>query len=224
MRRAYRSSRTSILPKSPFRPAAARMLIIFRHHTDAALPMNWECNRKFQIFKSRRHSSTWEQGTACLEDCCRTTARRTSSSCRSDFLAHGKHSIRAGYEYEWTNWPLLDPGFSKGLLLDSWVPNGLARLRAATLGRSGMWVACSAWKASPAQHRGITHFYDVHNQSAYVLDDWKVSSQPHDQRGLALGVSTGYLATDFGRLTQVWLERMAEWRRRRTVPHLMGQA
>ena len=28
----------------------------------------------------------------------------------------------------------------------------------------------------PGEH-GITHFYNVHNQDAYVLDDWKVSSR-----------------------------------------------
>ena len=31
--------------------------------------------------------------------------------------SHGKHSIRAGYEYEWTNWPLADPGLQQGLIL-----------------------------------------------------------------------------------------------------------
>ncbi|MGA8767948.1 MAG: carboxypeptidase-like regulatory domain-containing protein, partial [Candidatus Acidiferrales bacterium] len=31
--------------------------------------------------------------------------------------SHGKHSIRAGFEYEWTNWPLEDPGLQQGLVL-----------------------------------------------------------------------------------------------------------
>ena len=31
--------------------------------------------------------------------------------------SHGKHSIRAGYEFEWTNWPLSDPGLQQGLML-----------------------------------------------------------------------------------------------------------
>ena len=31
--------------------------------------------------------------------------------------SHGKHSIRAGYEYEWTNWPLIDAGLQQGLML-----------------------------------------------------------------------------------------------------------
>ncbi len=33
---------------------------------------------------------------------------------------HGRHSIRAGFEQEWTNWPSSDQGIQQGLLLSPW--------------------------------------------------------------------------------------------------------
>ena len=118
--------------------------------------------------------------------------------------SHGKHSIRAGYEYEWTNWPLQDQGLQQGLLLDL----GLSGLAAG--GNTGpFWnVGCLFCVKGVTGENGITHFYHLNNQSAYVLDDWKVSSHLTLNIGLRWEYD-GLLSDSLGRLTQVWLDRMA---------------
>ncbi|MGA8871882.1 MAG: hypothetical protein WB460_12130, partial [Candidatus Acidiferrales bacterium] len=118
--------------------------------------------------------------------------------------SHGKHSIRAGYEYEWTNWPLQDQGLQQGLLLDL----GLSGLAAG--GDTGpFWnVGCLFCVKGVTGENGITHFYHLNNQSAYVLDDWKVSSHLTLNIGLRWEYD-GLLSDSLGRLTQVWLDRMA---------------
>jgi len=116
---------------------------------------------------------------------------------------HGRHSIRAGYEYEWTNWPLSDQGLQQGLLLDL----GLEGL--ATGGNAGpFWnVGCLFCVKGITGENGIIHFYKLNNQSAYVVDDWKVNSRLTLNIGLRWEFD-GLLTDKYGRLTQVWLDRM----------------
>lgn len=138
--------------------------------------------------------------------------------------SHGKHSIRAGYEYEWTNWPLVDGGLQQGLELvlgDGAVPcgpgcslNGLEAGGFGTLAESpatagpGWDVGCLFCVKGITGENGITHFYKLNNQSTYVLDDWKVSSRLTINVGLRWEFD-GLLSDSLGRLTQVWLDRMA---------------
>jgi len=129
--------------------------------------------------------------------------------------SHGKHSIRAGYEFEWTNWPLLDAGLQQGLMLTAGalasgqLPPGFTPGLAAGGDEGPVWnVGCLFCVESIPGERGITHFYDVNNQSAYVLDDWKVSSKLTINIGLRWEYD-GLLSDRLGRLTQVWLQNMA---------------
>jgi len=119
--------------------------------------------------------------------------------------SHGRHSIRAGYEYEWTNWPLSDQGLQQGLM----VVTGYGSLLGNATNTGGWNLGCLfCVKSTSGTGQGIIHFYQLNNQDAYVLDDWKVSSKLTINMGLRWEYD-GLLSDKYGHLTQVWLDRMA---------------
>ncbi|MDE3110421.1 MAG: carboxypeptidase regulatory-like domain-containing protein, partial [Acidobacteriota bacterium] len=123
--------------------------------------------------------------------------------------SHGKHSIRAGFEYEWTNWPLSDPGLQQGLILILGYSSFLGNANNAPGGLFDLGCLFCVKSTSGAPNTaGVLHFYQVNNQNAYVLDDWKVSSRLTINAGLRWEYD-GQLSDKYGHLTQVWLNRMA---------------
>jgi Carboxypeptidase regulatory-like domain len=119
--------------------------------------------------------------------------------------SHGRHSIRAGYEYEWTNWPLSDQGLQQGLMIITGYSSFLG-----TAPNTGGWnLGCLfCVKSTSGTGQGVIHFYQLNNQNTYVLDDWKVSSRLTINLGLRWEYD-GLLSDKYGHLTQVWLDRMA---------------
>jgi Carboxypeptidase regulatory-like domain len=122
--------------------------------------------------------------------------------------SHGKHSIRAGYEYEWTNWPLEDPGLQQGLVEIFGDSAFLGEAsNAAGLFNVGCLFCVKSTSGSP-NTEGVFHFYQLNNTNAYVLDDFKVGPRLTINMGLRWEYD-GQLTDKYGHLTQVWLDRMA---------------
>ena len=119
---------------------------------------------------------------------------------------HGKHSIRAGYEYEWTNWPLLDSGLQQGLR-----SLGTNALLAAGGNAGPFWnVGCLfCVKSIPGDPTvGISPLLRGAQPERVRAGRLEAKFATYDQRGLALGVRRA-TERQLGRLTQVWLNRMA---------------
>ncbi|HWH57223.1 MAG TPA: hypothetical protein VN682_06310, partial [Terriglobales bacterium] len=125
---------------------------------------------------------------------------------------HGKHSIRAGYEYEWTNWPLSDPGLQQGLVLILGYSAFQGTSDNSPFNPAGLFnlgcLFCVKSTSGAPNTAGVLHFYQLNNQNAYVLDDWKVSSRLTLNIGLRWEYD-GLLSDKYGHLTQVWEDRMA---------------
>ena len=130
---------------------------------------------------------------------------------------HGTHTLRAGFEYENVRYPLVYAGLGNGSLI---VPSFADLL----IGRAGCqptdtscsvanpgnttgialssFANCLFCVRSPVQ--GIIHSFHLHNISAFVQDDWKVSSK------LTVNIGTrweydGALSDKYGNLTNLWL-------------------
>jgi hypothetical protein len=122
---------------------------------------------------------------------------------------HGRHSIRAGFEYEWDNWPLADQGLQQGLELVL----GTAGLEGGGFGPGGpFWdvgcLFCVKGTTPFAGSSAVVHYYKLNDSDAYVLDDFKVTPRLTLNIGLRWEYD-GLLSDKHGRLTQTWLDRMA---------------
>ncbi len=114
---------------------------------------------------------------------------------------HGRHSIRGGFEYEDTRWPLDDAGLHQGLLFTPDLP-------ALVVGAPGFSFGCLFCVGGIPGETGIIHDYELPNMNGYVLDDFKVNSKLTLNIGLRWEFD-GLLTDRRGRLAQVWLDRMA---------------
>jgi hypothetical protein len=118
-------------------------------------------------------------------------------------LNHGKHTFRAGYEHEWTHWPIVFAGLERGFLL-------FGSFNDVLVGGPGSIFQCLFCTRSGPQ--GIIHGYNLPNQNAYFQDDWKVNRK----LTLNLGVRWEYFGTlsdRYGNLTTTWISQL------QTVPN-----
>jgi len=112
--------------------------------------------------------------------------------------SHGKHTIRAGYEYEWFRYNLVWSGNQDGILLFGSFNDLLVGQVGNILG------SILSVRSSP---EGPIHGYRMPDMNAFVQDDWKLNSH------LTVNIGTrweydGTLSDKYGSLTNIWLSQL----------------
>lgn len=111
---------------------------------------------------------------------------------------HGKHTIRAGFEYEETQWNIVFAGLERGFLIMGGVPDLL-------LGSNGNILQCLFCTRSGPD--GIVHAYRLPNMNSYFQDDWKVNGKLTLNMGVRWEFD-GTLSDKYGNLTNPQLQYM----------------
>jgi hypothetical protein len=132
----------------------------------------------------------------------------------------GRQTIRAGYEFQYTQWPITFEGLERGFLFYGTFADWL-------IGRAGCTpgdTTCSV--ANPGSTNGgilsnileclfcvrsgptgIVHNYVEHNHSAFVQDDLKISSKLTMNIGVRWEYD-GMYSDKYGNLTNFWLSQI----------------
>jgi hypothetical protein len=122
--------------------------------------------------------------------------------------SHGKHTVRAGFEYEALQWNLSFKSLLRGFLISNGMPDILVGRGGfgdpsgnSTNSPFGAFLACLfCVKSGPD---GIIHGYREKDISWFVQDDFKVNPRLTMNLGLRWEYD-GMLADHFGNLTNVW--------------------
>ncbi|MBV9506360.1 MAG: TonB-dependent receptor, partial [Acidobacteriia bacterium] len=134
--------------------------------------------------------------------------------------SRGKHTFRAGYEYEETQWNIVFMGLERGFLFfgsfADWLigrpgcaassdPTCSVTNPGFTNGAGGNILQCLFCVRSSSD--GIIHGYRLPNQDAYFQDDFKINSR----LTLNLGVRweyDGIFSDKYGNLTNFWASQL----------------
>jgi len=114
--------------------------------------------------------------------------------------SHGKQTIRAGFEYEYTTYNFTFPGLEKGIFITGNLGDLLA----------GNVVSCLFCARGAAV--GIKHDYRLPDMSSYIQDDWKITPQLTLNIGLRWEYD-GMISDVSGDTTNTWLSLLG------TVPN-----
>jgi len=116
--------------------------------------------------------------------------------------SHGKHTIRAGFEMEKTEWNLDFAGLERGWLFIGSFTNLLA---ANNPGNIFQCLYCVS--SGPPAAGGIIHAYRLPNMNAFVQDDWKVSSKLTINAGVRWEYD-GTFSEKYANLTNTWISQL----------------
>ena len=139
--------------------------------------------------------------------------------------SHGKHTIRAGYEYEFLQWNLSFASLLRGFLFSPGFNDFLVGLPGGfgpgTMNDPifGTWLQCLFCVRSGPN--GIIHGYREHNMNWFVQDDWKVNSRLTVNLGLRWEYD-GVFGDHYGNLTNVWPSLLATVPNPPTSPQASG--
>jgi hypothetical protein len=112
--------------------------------------------------------------------------------------SHNKHTIRAGAEYEATQWNLLFQGLERGVSV-------IGSFNDFLVGEPGNILECLFCVTSGPN--GIPHEYRLRNLNSYVQDDYKVSSRLTLNLGLRWEYD-GTLSDAEGNATNIWISAL----------------
>jgi hypothetical protein len=128
--------------------------------------------------------------------------------------SHGKHTIRAGFEFEKAQWNIVYPGFERGWL---W----FGTFNDFLVGQPGSIFQCVFCVAGPLQ--GVIHGYRLPDMSAFVQDDYKVSSRLTVNVGVRWEYD-GALSDKYGNLTNIWPSQLQKVPNPPTSPQATGNS
>jgi hypothetical protein len=130
--------------------------------------------------------------------------------------SHGKHTLRAGFEAEHINWDIVFKGIERGNVTVYSFPDLLIGRAGCTPGDATCTPATPGNTTGTALSSiasclfcvrsgpdGIIHGYRANNISAFVQDDYKVSSRLTFNLGVRWEYD-GTLSDKYGNLTNVW--------------------
>ncbi len=117
--------------------------------------------------------------------------------------SHGKHTIRAGFEFEKAQWNIDFAGLERGWLFFGSFSNLLA---ANNPGNIFQCLFCVS--SNPPSAGGIIHGYRETNMNSFFQDDWKVSTKLTINVGVRWEYD-GTFSEKYGNLTNTWLSQLA---------------
>ncbi len=121
-------------------------------------------------------------------------------------ISKGRHTMRAGFEWERNDWPIVWSGTRGNFYVGSFNDLLVGGPQNTATGQPGNINQCLFCTRSAPQ--GIVHGYSAPGGSAFFQDDFKVNSR------LTLNLGTrweynGALTDKYGNLTQSWVSRIA---------------